>query len=96
MSWRNQAACIGFDPKDFFPERGDTWTEETRRAMHACKKCPVRAECLTHALNEPESFGIWGGMGYRSRMKIARKVSIPINVEETKRIIREYDKAIQN
>lgn len=39
--------------------------EDQRRrriAVQTCKTCPVRMECLTHAVLTPERFGIWGGL----------------------------------
>jgi WhiB family redox-sensing transcriptional regulator len=26
-----------------------------------CAECPVRRQCLGHAMKLPESYGIWGG-----------------------------------
>jgi WhiB family redox-sensing transcriptional regulator len=30
-------------------------------ATRLCQSCPVRAECLTHALTVGEEYGVWGG-----------------------------------
>src|SRR5690606_4128918 len=31
-------------------------------AKRICATCPVRTQCLTHALTYPEAYGIWGGL----------------------------------
>lgn len=94
LNWADHALCFGMNPDDFFPEQGQSSNERTKEAQKVCKKCPVRTECLMHALNLPESFGIWGGIPNRSRMKISRKYGIPITYENAKDAIRNYDNAI--
>jgi WhiB family redox-sensing transcriptional regulator len=27
-----------------------------------CESCPVRAECLDHAVSAGERYGVWGGL----------------------------------
>ena len=64
--WFLRAACRGADPDLFFTERG----EPTGGAKATCDLCPVRSECLEHALLTREKFGIWGGKSERERRKI--------------------------
>lgn len=64
--WIDRAACAGVDPELFFPDRG----ESTAPAKAVCAGCPVRAECLDHALVNVERFGIWGGTSERERRAI--------------------------
>ena len=33
-----------------------------RRAKAVCASCPVRVECLEHAIAVDERYGIWGGL----------------------------------
>jgi WhiB family redox-sensing transcriptional regulator len=66
--WLARAACRGMDPELFFPDRG----ESTEQAKAVCAACPVRAECLDHALTNVERFGIWGGLSERERRAIRR------------------------
>lgn len=40
-------------------------------ARDICEHCPVQAECLEHALNQPELFGVWGGLSQRE-LKVLR------------------------
>ena len=65
--WREQARCKDMGPKKFFPGRN-----ENSDAKEVCARCPVRAECLEHALTYREKHGIWGGHGERSRRKLRR------------------------
>ena len=40
---------------------GTTWTPAAADAI--CAQCPVRVDCLLHAIAECETHGIWGGAG---------------------------------
>lgn len=40
------------DPKVHYPSAAVT---------QMCQQCPVRVQCLDHALFYPEAFGVWGG-----------------------------------
>jgi WhiB family redox-sensing transcriptional regulator len=66
--WIELAACRGLDAALFFPTRGE-WTREAREV---CGGCPVRAQCLEHALDAGEKFGIWGGKTERQRRAMRR------------------------
>lgn len=68
MSWREQAACLRCDNSMFFPERG----EDTSEAKAVCATCPVKTDCLEHAVENRELFGIWGGTTERERRFIRR------------------------
>ena len=35
-----------------------------------CAGCPVRAQCLEHALAHDERFGVWGGTSERERRRL--------------------------
>lgn len=61
--WRTQAACAGHSPSLWFPEgSGNAHGPATQRALAICRSCPVSADCLDHALTQPEHHGIWGGL----------------------------------
>jgi WhiB family redox-sensing transcriptional regulator len=66
--WMQDANCRGVDPALFYPERG----EMTRHAKAVCAQCPVRVECLDHALATAERFGVWGGTSERERRRLRR------------------------
>jgi hypothetical protein len=50
----------------FFPTAGVI----PRLARETCAACPVREECLQHALVNNETSGIWGGTTDRERQRI--------------------------
>jgi WhiB family redox-sensing transcriptional regulator len=68
-TWQARGSCVGVDPDLFFPQRGESVVE----AKAICVGCPVRAECLAHALERNERFGIWGGLSERERRAIRRR-----------------------
>jgi WhiB family redox-sensing transcriptional regulator len=69
VEWQDEAFCVQVDPELFFPERGGS----SKAARAACAACPVRGQCLEYALNNKESFGIWGGTSERERRKLRKQ-----------------------
>lgn len=57
------------DPEIFFPETSGT----PHLAKAVCRRCPVRATCLTTALRRNEPIGVWGGLTARERRKLATR-----------------------
>ncbi len=45
---------------------------QQREARQFCFACPVRTECLAHALDQRIEFGVWGGMTERERRALLR------------------------
>lgn len=68
--WAKQGACRGVDVEMFYPERG----EQVQAAVAVCVTCPVRRECLHHALTAPEKIGIWGGTPERRRRVLRKQI----------------------
>lgn len=64
-----EGLCSQSDPDAFFPERG----QSAREAKRVCVACPVRIQCLEWALDNPEHFGIWGGLTEKERLRIRRR-----------------------
>jgi len=63
------AACIG-EPVDWwFPKPNAS----TRAAKAVCRGCPVRQQCLDHALEHDERFGVWGGLTEKERSRLRRR-----------------------
>jgi WhiB family redox-sensing transcriptional regulator len=63
--WQLVAACRGVDSSLFFHPEGERGAARTAReaaAKEVCGRCPVRAECATHALTVREPYGVWGGL----------------------------------
>ena len=70
-SWRYLAICRSEDPELFHPvsQSGPAYAAQVEKAKAVCRRCPVRAECLSEALASPQ-FGIWGGLAEDERRSI--------------------------
>lgn len=66
-NWRNAALCRTTDAEDLFVTGA-----AQREARQFCRTCPVRTECLAHALDQRVEFGVWGGMTERERRALLR------------------------
>lgn len=66
--WAVFAACKSEQAATFFPLN----KEEEAVALAICGICPVREDCLDHALETNERFGVWGGTTERERRKQLR------------------------
>lgn len=69
LGWQAIGLCAETDPDIFFPEKGGS----TREAKRVCSVCEVREQCLDHALDTDERFGIWGGKSERERRKLKQE-----------------------
>lgn len=67
-TWVSLAACRDADFTLFFPVSDEV---DVTAAKTICTRCPVRPECLDHALNAGES-GIWGGTTETERRAVRR------------------------
>lgn len=67
-AWMAEAICAQTDPEAWFPEAGGS----SRTAKKVCEGCPVRRQCLAYALDNHESWGVWGGLTERERKQLAR------------------------
>ena len=59
--WQMQGLCRGVESSMFFHpdgERGRARAQREMRAKEMCRRCPVIAECRTHALAVGEPYGI--------------------------------------
>jgi WhiB family redox-sensing transcriptional regulator len=65
-SWKHQAACLDADSDTFFSV-GYRITQQDEEALAICQECPVIRECLEHAIEVPERYGVWGGTTARER-----------------------------
>jgi WhiB family transcriptional regulator, redox-sensing transcriptional regulator len=83
LGWRADAACADtpidwwFPPSEAPGRPKDDGTsalvpDETREL---CDTCPVRQECLDHALRH-ERHGIWAGTSARGRARLRRALKI--------------------
>jgi WhiB family redox-sensing transcriptional regulator len=76
-SWWDLAACRGLDATPFFaPAYFEKRAEKLAReavAKATCRRCPVRVECLEHALATRDPHGVWGGMNEAERRAELRR-----------------------
>jgi WhiB family transcriptional regulator, redox-sensing transcriptional regulator len=68
FDWRHSARCRNEDPETLFVQGA-----QQRDAREVCKGCPVRTECLAHALDNRVRFGVWGGMTERERRALLKR-----------------------
>jgi WhiB family transcriptional regulator, redox-sensing transcriptional regulator len=70
-SWQEVGACRTGPATDFYPpmhpERKHERQARERRAKTVCASCPVRLQCLEHAVAADERYGIWGGLNQDER-----------------------------
>jgi WhiB family redox-sensing transcriptional regulator len=66
-NWRSAARCRTADAEELFVSGA-----RQREARSFCRACPVRTECLAHALDERIEFGVWGGATERERRALLR------------------------
>jgi WhiB family redox-sensing transcriptional regulator len=66
--WSVFAACKDAKDVSFFPQN----KTEAKAAAAICAICPVRQECLDHAMATNERFGMWGGVSERQRKALTR------------------------
>ena len=62
--WQLGASCRGMDVGHFYhppDERNAAREQRIADAKAICRRCPVIAACLDHALRVREPYGIWGG-----------------------------------
>lgn len=65
----DKARCRDIHPEVFFPHDG----AGVEVAQRICAICPVRAECLDHALVNRVEHGVWGGVSERRRRRLVPK-----------------------
>lgn len=68
-SWMADGNCAERPPSLFFPSDG-VGVEVARRI---CEGCPVKDQCLEHALSNRIDHGVWGGTSERERRRILRQ-----------------------
>ncbi|GAA4553220.1 WhiB family transcriptional regulator [Amycolatopsis samaneae] len=72
--WQEEAACRNEDPELFFPiSEVGPGARQTRHAQAVCARCPVRAECLSHALRNGLDHGVFGGTTAAERRALTRR-----------------------
>jgi WhiB family redox-sensing transcriptional regulator len=76
--WTKNARCASpaYDPDDWFPQQGTPdYLEKKERALAVCRRCPVRLQCLRHALDtEDVIWGIRGAQTQHGRSRIRTRL----------------------
>ncbi|WP_245906468.1 WhiB family transcriptional regulator [Mycolicibacterium palauense] len=68
--WQLRARCRGLSTDIFFAADhsiGASRLRHEEQAKQVCRACPVRQECLAHAVDNDEQHGIWGALTPRER-----------------------------
>ena len=70
--WRLRAACREADPDLFYPspDNPNDAVAPKRVIETYCNHCPVVADCLEFAVQQGETFGIWGATTPRQRVEL--------------------------
>ncbi|MGW0366169.1 WhiB family transcriptional regulator [Streptomyces sp. NPDC002990] len=71
--WQEEAACRSLGSRLFFHPVGERGRERERRdaaAKEVCALCPVQPDCLDHALQVQEPYGVWGGLSEAERRRL--------------------------
>lgn len=66
MDWLNKAKCRKTSEVDFF----SVSSTDVKAAKEFCQTCSVKNMCLSYALSNNISHGVWGGKSARERRKI--------------------------
>jgi len=66
FSWQQHAECRGLSVDLFYVGARGSISQEVK---DACDRCPVREECLNHALHH-EAHGYWAGTSGKQRIQI--------------------------
>jgi WhiB family redox-sensing transcriptional regulator len=73
MTWMEYAACRKYDAVNA-NWYADPATPEQRLAINICfSVCPVKSQCLSHAILTEERHGVWGGLTVKQRQILARQ-----------------------
>jgi len=71
--WQLRARCRGLPAEIFFTgddDRGLRRVAHEQAAKQICLGCPVQRECLFHAMESGEAYGIWGATTPKERVAL--------------------------
>jgi len=94
LSWQYEASCKNTSLNSYeayYPTRGRT---SEAKIKDLCNACPVKKECLDHALKY-EEYGFWGGVSAKGRKRIRKELNIElidINYESIMKYAKEREK----
>lgn len=75
-SWVDKALCRSLFVRpqwwDLALDNNARMSEDNAEAIRICGTCDVQPECLAHAINTNELYGIWGGTTPQQRLGATR------------------------
>ncbi|MDH6247395.1 WhiB family transcriptional regulator [Mycobacterium sp. OTB74] len=74
--WQLRARCRGLPAEVFYPtddDRGARRVTHEENAKKICRSCPVLLECLSHAMESGELYGIWGATTPKERVALRQR-----------------------
>jgi WhiB family redox-sensing transcriptional regulator len=70
--WMIHAECRGMATATFFSDDHAGCEAQESAARRICSGCSVRAECLDYAIEAPMDYGVWGGLTWAERRRLAQ------------------------
>jgi WhiB family redox-sensing transcriptional regulator len=96
--WTSKAACKDLGSENFFYDSADKNDNNIKESLakNICRKCPVAAECLMHAIDADEKYGIWGSFAPRERNILIKTFSkSKLDISLCKKIVNKEIKSIR-
>lgn len=78
--WQLRARCRGLPAEVFFTtddDRGMRRIAHEENAKRICRDCQVLRECLSHAIQAEETYGIWGATTPKERDALRQRATPP-------------------
>lgn len=75
LDWQAGAACTGIGTEVFYAPESAPHQVPFETLARVCNPCPVKTECLNHAVKH-EEFGYWGGTSERGIRMIRKEKRI--------------------
>lgn len=84
-AWQTRGACRLVDAETFFPvgTAGKAAKAQENAAKATCRRCPVREQCLTWALDTEQKNGVWGGLSEQELKKARRRRGQAVSSADT-------------
>lgn len=60
--WRTHAACRGMPSEMFVSPEREMSSRDVDAAKEVCRRCLVVDDCLTFAITNTVTVGVWGGL----------------------------------
>lgn len=81
-AWKSKGICQQAEAPDIWTYFFSSDPIQKRTARNLCNACPVREECLRYALEEGETWGVWGGC---DEVELRRTLSVDAKGKGTTR-----------